>query len=101
MFDDTNEAPVDDTASDLEKDGEAQGDGMHHHTINEDEGGGYHSVHTHPDGREEHEDHVSYDDAKDWADEKFGHGDRGEDEGGEGEGAMDEDSAGSYGRVCG
>jgi hypothetical protein len=32
-----------------------QGDGMHHHEIHEDEGGGFHSKHTHPDGRVEHE----------------------------------------------
>lgn len=83
--------------------GGAAGDGRHHHEIHEDEGGGFHSKHTHPDGHEEHEDHATYDDAVNWQHERFGHeepdGDEGEPEDDGGEAAVDgEDIAGTYGR---
>lgn len=81
----------------------AGGDGLHHHEINEDEGGGYHSVHTFPDGRKEPADHVDYDDAKSKMDDDFGCGEMSGDDSGD-DGAMPDDSgdvsdiAGSYGR---
>ena len=100
MFDDTEDARPEAGADPA--DSADAGDGLHHHEIHEDEGGGFHSKHVHPDGREEHEDHVSYDDAKDWQDERFGHG---EPEGDEADSADDgsggadmNDIAGSYGR---
>jgi hypothetical protein len=81
-----------------------KGDGLHHHELHEDEGGGYHSKHTHPDGRVEHGDHATYDDAKADQDEKFGgKSDDGQDDGDyDGADGMDDndadDIAGSYGR---
>lgn len=85
--------------------GSAKGDGLHHHEIHEDEGGGFHSLHTHPDGHEDHADHASYDEAKDHMDEQFGHeGDGDEKDDGMGDEGMDdgggEDIAGAYGRAC-
>lgn len=83
-----------------------EGDGLHHHTIDEDEGGGFHSKHTHPDGNEDHADHADYDEAKMKMDSDFGHGeDDGEPDGDE-EMPMEEgnsdDVAGAYGRkACG
>lgn len=80
------------------------GDGRHHHTIDEDEGGGYHSTHTHPDGHTDEQDHADYDDASDHMDQSFGHGEgEGGDEEDHGEvadftGSEDEDIAGTYGR---
>lgn len=50
----------------------AAGDGLHHHEIHEDEGGGFHSKHTHPDGTEEHGDHATYEEATADQDAKFG-----------------------------
>lgn len=81
--------------------GDKGGDGLHHHEIHEDEGGGYHSVHTHPDGNEEHDDHASYEEARDKMDADFGKGDGAEDDSGDGGDGGDmstEDIAGSYGR---
>lgn len=51
---------------------QGQGDGLHHHEIHEDEGGGYHSLHTFPDGRKEPADHVDYEEAKAKQDAHFG-----------------------------
>jgi hypothetical protein len=51
---------------------QGQGDGLHHHQIDEDEGGGYHSVHTFPDGRQDEADHVDYNEAKSKQDSDFG-----------------------------
>ncbi len=85
-------------------DKKASGDGLHHHAIDEDEGGGYHSKHTHPDGRVEHEDHTDYDEAKASMDEKFGHGEP--DGGDDMEDGMDDDddgggdAASSYNRAA-
>lgn len=80
-----------------------QGDGLHHHEIHEDEAGGYHSKHTHPDGRVEHEEHPTFDHAMSHAHEMFGHEepDGDESDGGDGDGDMDaDDIAGSYGRAA-
>jgi hypothetical protein len=81
---------------------ETKGDGLHHHEIHEDEGGGYHSKHTHPDGREEHDDHATYDEAVDHMHQKFGHGggDDGEEDNESGDGIDPDDMAGSYGRAA-
>jgi hypothetical protein len=78
----------------------SQGDGRHHHEIHEDEGGGYHSKHTHPDGQVEHEDHATYQDAADDMNGKFGHGEGDGDEDSEGEEMSPDDIAGSYGRAA-
>lgn len=75
------------------------GDGMHHHEVHEDEGGGYHSKHTHPDGRVEHADHATYDEASDHMDRSFGHGPEEEDPDHDGDMHAD-DAAGSYGRAA-
>lgn len=79
--------------------GEGAGDGKHHHEMHEDDGGGFTSKHTHPDGHVEHGDHVDYDEAKGHMDKMFGHGsDDGEESAGDG---MDmDDVSGSYGRAC-
>jgi hypothetical protein len=80
-----------------------QGDGMHHHTIDEDEGGGYHSVHTHPNGHEDHDDHTTYEEARDKMDQDFGKGEGDDDKDG-GESSVGDmnasDIAGSYGRAA-
>lgn len=65
--------------------GASKGDGLHHHEIHQlpdEEGGGYHSKHTHPDGSEEHGDHADYAEAKADMDAKFdqGHGGDAEEE---------------------
>jgi hypothetical protein len=88
---------------------QTQGDGLHHHEMHEDEGGGWHSMHTHPDGRQEPGDHTSYEEASDHMDAMCGQGgDDGEDAGDDGapdDGEMDDadsepsDVAGSYGRA--
>lgn len=78
----------------------AHGDGLHHHEIHEDEGGGYHSKHTHPDGHEEHADHATYEEARDHMDSKFGHGSEEDgDRDGDDSDMDSEDVAGSYGRA--
>jgi hypothetical protein len=85
--------------------GASKGDGAHHHELHElpdDEGGGYHSKHTDPEGNETHEDHADYDEAKDHMDKCFGKSDGGDEEGDEA-GSDDmspEDIAGSYGRAA-
>src|SRR5690242_1044083 len=61
---------------------QGSGDGFHHHTIDENESG-FHSVHTHPDGREEHADHGTYEEAAAHQDRMMGHDDQGADDGGE------------------
>lgn len=82
------------------RDNHGGGDGLHHHEIHEDEGGGYHSKHTHPDGRVEHTDHADYEDARDHMDEMHGHAEPDENEDGH-DGDMDaDDIAGSYGRAA-
>ncbi len=90
----------DDKAGD---EGKSKGDGLHHHEIHEDEGGAYHSVHTHPDGRKEHDEHATYEEAKSNMDAKFGHGEEespDDGSGNEGGGDMDaDDVAGAYGRA--
>jgi hypothetical protein len=49
------------------------GDGMHHHEMQgPDDAGMWTSKHTHPDGKVEHADHMSYDDAKDHMDRMHG-----------------------------
>ena len=79
---------------------EAKGDGLHHHEIHEDEGGGYVSKHTHPDGRVEHGEHTTYEEARDHMDAMHGHeepdGDEPDEDGDEGPDVTD--IAGSYGR---
>lgn len=50
----------------------SKGDGLHHHEMHEDEGGGFHSKHTDPDGKVTEADHDSYDDAKDHMDVMHG-----------------------------
>jgi hypothetical protein len=55
------------------------GDGYHHHEIHGHESG-FHSKHTHPDGREEHGDHATSEEAMQHAHEMFGHEDAGRDE---------------------
>lgn len=83
------------------KDNHGGGDGMHHHEIHEDEAGGYHSKHTHPDGRVEHADHADYEEAKDHMDRMHGHGEPDGDEGPDDSGEIDTgDIAGSYGRAA-
>lgn len=85
-------------AAEPEPDGdepEMQGDGLHHHEIHEDEGGGFHSVHTFPDGRKDMADHVDYNEAKDKQDSDFGCSDGMED--GEDGGSDGDDSFGDDG----
>ena len=87
--------------------GEAKGDGLHHHEIHEDEGGGFHSKHTAPDGKVTHADHATYAEAKDHMDAM--HGESAQDEKDEepGREASDDldvadggdDIAGDYGRA--
>ena len=83
----------------------SEGDGLHHHEIHEDEAGGFHSKHTFPDGREEHDDHADYDEAKSKMDSDFGceSGDNDGDEMDDGSTGEDspepEDIAGSYGKA--
>ena len=108
MFDDTDndndsatEFRGDDNADTGDDGKKSAGDGMHHHELHEDEGGGYHSKHTHPDGHVEHDDHATYEDARDKQDSDFGHGERNEDEGRDDGGDMSTgDIAGSYGRAA-
>jgi hypothetical protein len=81
--------------------GEQAGDGLHHHTIDEDEGGGFHSTHTNPDGTQEHADHASYQEASDAMDQCFGQGGEQDDAGEEpqddfGDG---QDIAGAYSKA--
>jgi hypothetical protein len=66
----------------MDQDQQMQGDGLHHHEIHEDEGGGFHSVHTFPDGHTDEADHVDYDEAKAKQDADFGCG---SDDAGDGE----------------
>src|SRR5580700_9070056 len=68
-----------------------QGDGLHHHEIHEDEGGGFHSVHTFPDGHQDAADHVDYEEAKAKQDQDFGCGS--DDAGGGEDGGDDGDSS--------
>ena len=68
-------------------DQQSQGDGLHHHQIDQDEGGGFHSVHTFPDGHQEQADHVDYDEAKSKQDADFGCG---PDDAGDGEDGGDD-----------
>ncbi len=94
--DDMQDEPVE--GSDNAGDDKTKGDSAHHHEIHEipeDEGGGFYaSVHTHPDGSKEAEDHPTYEDAKGWQDEKFGKGgDEGEDSGDGGDGMSADDIA--------
>jgi hypothetical protein len=91
------EAPIDDKP--VHDEGQ-QGDGLHHHEIHEDEGGGFHSKHTHPDGTEEHDDHTTYEEARDKMDSDFDKSDGDDsDSGDDDQGDMDSgDIAGSYGR---
>lgn len=73
---------------------QSQGDGLHHHEIHEDEGGGFHSLHTFPDGRTDPGDHVDYDEAKSKMDSDFGCGpDDEDDEGGMDDGGGEDDSS--------
>jgi hypothetical protein len=72
---------------------QTQGDGLHHHEIHEDEGGGFHSVHTFPDGHTDEADHVDYDEAKAKQDQDFGQGDMSDDSGGGEDGGEDGDSS--------
>lgn len=63
---------------------DTEGDGMHHHEMHgPDEAGMFTSKHTHPDGKVEHGEHMSYDDAKDHMDEM--HGEKDDDGEGDGE----------------
>jgi hypothetical protein len=82
----------------------AKGDGLHHHELHEDEGGGYHSKHTHPDGRVEHADHPTYEHAVEHMHEMHGKESGAESKDEEpGRKASDDfdddDMAGSYGRA--
>ncbi len=101
-------APSPDMQDDPRQSGpSAGGDGLHHHQIDQDEGGGFHSVHTHPDGRQEPAEHADYQEASDHMDQSFGQsGEQDEpdgDESGSDFGDSDtEDVAGAYGRkACG
>lgn len=99
MHDETEDQDV--GRADFGKGGKSQGDGLRHHEIHEDEAGGFHSKHTHPDGAVEHDDHATYDEARDHMDSKFDHE---EPDGDEGDGSSDMDSddiAGGYGRAAG
>lgn len=93
---------VDDMPADKgHQDGGKGGDGLHHHEIHEDEGGGFHSVHTDPDGNKSHDDHPTYEDAKAKMDADFGKDDGSDDDSGDGGDGGDmstDDIAGSYGR---
>lgn len=102
MFDDETE-DQDVSSADFGKDGADKGDGLHHHELHEDEGGGYHSKHTHPDGKVEHADHATYEDARDHQDRMFGHGeDNAGDGSDDGSGDMrDDGAADSYSASCG
>ncbi len=81
FFHGADQAPPDDRAEAGPMHQEAAGDGLHHHEIHQDEGGGYHSIHTHPDGHQEHADHTDYKEASDHMDSSFGEGgDHGGDE---------------------
>lgn len=103
MFeDDPNDMPEVDDSSDDDGGAAQSGDGMHHHEIHEDEGGGYFSKHTHPDGRQENESSPTYEDARRWQDERFGHAgdEKNADDGDSGDG-RDSDLADSYNRSCG
>lgn len=71
------------------------GDGFHHHQIDENEGGGYTSKHTGPDGKVTTGDHATYDDAKADMDQCCGQG------GGDDEEDDGNDVAGHYGRAAG
>ncbi len=79
-----------------------KGDGLHHHEIHEDEGGGFRSKHTHPDGRVEHGEHGTYAEARGHMDQMHGHEEPDGDE--DGTSAADDfdadDMAGSYGRAA-
>lgn len=83
---------------------QARGDGLHHHELHEDEGGGFHSKHTHPDGKVEQADHSSYDDARDHMNAMHGECDGEGDDAKAGASAEDDfdsdDMAGSYGRAA-
>lgn len=61
-------------------DDQQQGDGLHHHEIHEDEGGGFRSMHTHPDGRQEPGEHISYEEARDHMDAMHGQGGEAQDD---------------------
>ncbi len=104
MFDDEYEGDEQqDDAGGEGGEAEPKGNGLHHHELHEDEGGGFHSKHTHPDGREEHADHATYEEARDHMDAMHGHAepDGDEPDGDEGDdGGPDvQDIAGSYGRA--
>ena len=105
MFEPDVEDGTDSQNLDKGKEGEGQGDGLHHHEIHEDEAGGYQSLHTFPDGHTQPGDHVDYDEAKADMDQCFGCGDSQDDDkndAGEKMGGMnDSDIAGSYGRSAG
>jgi hypothetical protein len=58
---------------------EGEGDGSHHHEIHEHESG-FHSKHTHPDGKEDHGDHASLEEALEHAHKMFAGEDMGRDE---------------------
>lgn len=77
------------------------GDGLHHHENHDDEGGGIHSKHTHPDGRVEHTDHASIEEAHQHEREMRGDEEsRDEEPGRDGNDDFDaDDMAGSYGRA--
>lgn len=93
------------------EDGKADGgDGMHHHEIHENEGGGYTSKHTGPDGKVIQGDHATYEDAKADMDQACGQGgddeegmdsaDMGDDDGADMSAEDDgNDVAGHYGRA--
>jgi hypothetical protein len=81
-----------------------QGDGLHHHKIDQDEGGGYHSVHTFPDGQQAPDDHVDLKDATDAMQRAFQSDGAEQDSGNEDMGdmpdcGMDGDIGAMYGNV--
>ena len=103
----------DDNPSDEEMDPsmaeEAEGDGLHHHEMHEDEMGGYNSTHTHPDGKKDEAHHDSYDEARDHMDAMHGEGDDDDDDDDEDnteesevvrDDSMPDDMAGDYSRAA-
>lgn len=96
MFDNDNEETQQEASP------QQQGDGLHHHEIHQDEGGGFHSVHTAPDGAQDHADHADLDEAKSKMDQDFGGTDDGGDSDAMNDGGDDDpdDIAGGYGRAC-
>lgn len=81
MMQDDQTDENDQGAAEGKGDDQTKGDGMQHHTIDEDEGGGYRSTHTAPDGTVTNGQHDTYDDAKADMDAQCGQGGGDDEEG--------------------